>query len=161
MSAVDYFLDIDGIPGEGPEKHETQIQLESWNWSEANSGTQHQGSGGGAGKVKMDDFHFIMPVSKASPKLMLACATGQHIKKAVLLCYKAGGEAVEYYKITMTGVLVTSFRTGGTGSAGILPVDQVALNFAQIEFEYKPQSADGTAGAAIKTGFSPKDNKKV
>ena len=35
------------------------------------------GGGGGAGKVAMQDFSFTMSVNKASPKLLLACATGQ------------------------------------------------------------------------------------
>jgi type VI secretion system secreted protein Hcp len=156
-------LKLDGIQGEAKDEngHANEIEVESWNWGAVNSGTQHSGGGGGAGKVKMDDFNFVMPVCQASPKLMLACATGQHIKTALLTCRKAGTEQVEYYTIKMTGVLVTSFRTGGTGAASILPVDQVALNFAQIEFDYKPQSETGTLGGSIKAGYSPKENRKV
>ena len=33
--------------------------------------------GGGAGKAVLQDFHFGMATSKASPNLMLACATGE------------------------------------------------------------------------------------
>jgi type VI secretion system secreted protein Hcp len=162
MSAVDYFLRLEGIDGESPDpRHKNEIEIESWNWGTANGGTQHSGGGGGAGKCKMEDFQFTMPVSKASPKLMLACACGTHIKTAVLTCRKAGDEQMEYYTITMTGVLVSSFRTGGTGAASVVPIDQVALNFGQIELEYKPQTDNGSLGAAIKAGYSPKENKKV
>jgi type VI secretion system secreted protein Hcp len=162
MSAVDYFLKIDGVHGESADpQHKDEIEVETWSWGAANAGTQHSGGGGGAGKCKMDDFRFAMPVSKASPRLMLACATGQHFKEAVLTCRKAGDEPVEYYKITMKGVLVSSFRTGGTGTASILPVDQVALNFAQIELDYKPQTDTGALGGSVKAGYSPKTNTKV
>src|ERR1700753_4105926 len=84
MAAVDYFLKIDGIEGESKDsKHKGEIDLDSWSWGANQSGTYHGGGGGGAGKVAMQDFHFVMKINKASPKLMLACASGEHIKKAV------------------------------------------------------------------------------
>ena len=73
MAAVDYFLKIDGIEGESQDhKHKNEIDVESWSWGETNSGTHAGGGGGGAGKVQMQDFHFVMKVNKATPKLMLA-----------------------------------------------------------------------------------------
>jgi len=162
MAAVDYFLKIEGIEGEATDaKHKATIDVESWGWGETQTGVASgRGSGGGAGKVSMQDFHFVMKVNKASPKLMLACATGQHIMKADLICRKAGGDQQEYMKITLHDLLVSSFQTGG--SAGdVVPVDQVSLNFARIEFEYKPQKADGTLDAPVKTGYDLKLNKKI
>jgi type VI secretion system secreted protein Hcp len=35
-----------------------------------------------------------------------------------------------------------------------------ALNFAEIDVEYKPQNADGSLGGAIKAGYDLKKNKK-
>jgi type VI protein secretion system component Hcp len=46
---------------------------------------------------------------------MLACASGQHIKKAVLTCRKAGGEQEEYLKVTFSDLLVSSYHGGGAG----------------------------------------------
>jgi type VI protein secretion system component Hcp len=46
--------------------------------------------GSGAGKVQMQDFHFVMRANKASTKLMLACASGEHIPDGLLTCRKAG-----------------------------------------------------------------------
>ena len=87
MAVVDYFLKIDGIDGEAQDKtHKNEIQLESWSFGETQTGTSHTGEGMGAGKVQMGDFHFVMRTNKATPKLFLACANGEHIKKAVLTC---------------------------------------------------------------------------
>lgn len=161
MAAVDYFLKIEGIEGESTDaKHKKEIDVESWSWGESNSGTHAAGGGGGAGKVQMQDFHFVMRVNKASPKLMLACATGQHIPKATLVCRRAGTQQQEYLTIEFSDVLVSSYQTGG--SAGdIVPVDQISLNFAKIEFTYKEQKPDGTLGGAIKTGYDLKKNTKI
>lgn len=159
--AVDYFLKLDGIEGESTDdKHAKEIDVESWSWGESQTGTAAKGGGGGAGKVSMQDFHFVMKVNKASPKLMLACATGEHIKSAVLTCRKAGGQQQEYMKVTMSDLIVSSYQTGGS-QGDVIPVDQISMNFAKIEYEYKPQKADGTLDSPVKTGYDLKTNKKV
>jgi type VI secretion system secreted protein Hcp len=161
MAAVDYFLKIDGIEGESTDaKHKSEIDLESWGWGATQSGTMQYGGGGGAGKVAMQDFHFVMRHSKASPKLMLACASGEHIKKATLTCRKAGKDQQEFLKIEFSDLLVSSFQTGGSAN-GIIPTDQVTLNFAKIEHEYKEQSADGSLKGPVKAGWNVKENKAV
>jgi type VI secretion system secreted protein Hcp len=162
MAAVDYFLKIEGIEGESQDStHKGEIELQSWSWGESQSGTYSYGGGGGAGKVNMQDFHFVARVGKSSPKLLLACATGEHIKKAVLTCRKAGKEQQEFLKITFSDILVSSYQLGGSGGSDILPVDQISLNFAKIECEYKEQKPDGTLGGAVKTGYDLKANKAV
>ena len=162
MALVDYFLKIDGIEGESHDsKHKGEIDVQSFSWGETQSGSHAAGGGGGAGKVSMQDFHFVMNVNKSSPKLMLACANGEHIKKAVLTCRKAGKDQQEFYKITLSDVLVSSFQTGGNGHSDIVPTDQISLNYAKIEWEYKEQKADGTLGGAVKAGFDLKQMKSV
>jgi type VI secretion system secreted protein Hcp len=162
MAAVDYFLKLKGIDGESTDsKHKGEIDVESFSWGETNSGTHAGGGGGGAGKVTMQDFHFVMKVSKASPKLMLACATGEHIGEGTLVCRKAGTEQQEFLTIKMTDLLVSSYQTGGSGHAEVVPTDQVSLNYSKIEWEYKEQKPDGSLGGAIKAGYDLKENKKV
>ena len=162
MAAVDFFLKIDGIDGESADsKHKGEIDLQSWSWGQAQRGSSATGGGGGAGKVHMQDFHFVMSINKASPKLMLACATGEHIKKAVLTCRKAGKEQQEYLKVSFTDMLISSYQTGGSGSSSILPTDQISFNFAKIEFEYKEQKPDGTLGGSVKAGYDVKAQKTV
>lgn len=163
MAAVDYFLKLEGsFEGESADsKHKGEIDVESWSWGETQSGTHSGGGGGGAGKVVMQDFHFVMKINKASPKLMLACADGEHIKKAVLTCRKAGKDQQEFLKITMEDLLVSSYQTGGSGHSDIVPTDQISLNYAKIQFEYKDQKPDGSLGAAVKAGWDVKANKKL
>ena len=159
--AVDYFLKLEGIDGESKDsKHPGEIDLQSFSWGQAQTGS-HGFGGGGAGKVRMQDFHFVMKNCKASPKLFLACAEGEHIKKGVLVCRKAGKEQREFLKVTMSDLLVSSYQTGGSAHGDEVPTDQVSLNFSKIEFEYKDQKADGTLGGTTKTGYDVKAMKKV
>jgi type VI secretion system secreted protein Hcp len=161
MAAVDYFLKLTGIDGESTDaKHKGSIDIESWSWGETQSGSSSYGGGGGAGKVQMQDFHFTMRVNKASPKLMLACANGEHIKEAILTCRKAGKEQQEYLKITFSDLLVSSYQTGGS-KGDVIPMDQIALNFSKISFDYKEQKVDGTLGGSTKAGYDLKSNKAL
>ena len=154
MAAGDYFLKIDGIQGKSrDDRHKDEIDIESFSWGETQSGTFAGGGGGGAGKVSMQDFHFTMPVNKASPALFLACAQGDHIKNAILTCRKAGKEQQEFLKITLSDVLVSSFQIGGHGGGDVTPKDQISLNFAKIEHEYKEQDATGKLVGSIDKWF--------
>ncbi len=156
--AVDYFLKIDGIPGEATDaKHKAEIDLESWSWGETNSGSQAYGGGGGAGKVAMQDFSFSMKVNKASPKLFLACATGQHIKEANLTCRKAGKEQQEYLKIKFSDLLISSYQTGGSAGSEV-PTESISFNFAKIEVSYAPQKETGGLDSPVIHKYDLKTN---
>ena len=161
MALFDAFLKIDGIEGESADdKHKNEIDIHSFSWGESNGGTFASGGGGGAGKVSMQDFHFTMNCNKSSVKLFLACAGGDHIKSAVLTCRKAGKNQQEFYKVTFSDILVSSYQSGG-GGGDTLPIDSISLNFAKVEKEYKEQKSDGTLGGAIKAGWNLKTNVKV
>ena len=159
MAVVDYFLKIDGIPGESADdKHKNEIDIESWSWGETNSGSHAYGGGGGAGKVSVKDINFTMRVNKASPKLFLACARGDHIKEALLTCRKAGKGQQEYLKIKFSDLLVSNYQTGGS-TGDVVPVDQISLNFAKIEISYAPQKADGSLDSPVVHNLDLKANK--
>lgn len=162
MAVQDFFLKIDGVPGESKDsKHKDEIHLESWSWGESNAGSVSNSGGGGSGKVSMQDLNFTAYVSKASPVLFLRCATGEHIKEATLVARKAGKDQQEYYKIKLSDIIVSSYNIGGSGGSDLVPVDQVSLNFSKIEIEYKEQKQDGSLGAAAKAGWDLKQNVKV
>ena len=160
MAQVDYYLKIDGIKGESTDDgHKEEIDLESWSWGQSNSGASSTGGGGGAGRVSMSDFSFTMRINKASPELFLACATGKHIKEALLTCRKAGGKKpVEYLKIKFADLLISSFQTGG--SAGeVVPIESIAFNFSKIEYTYTPQKPDGSGDSPVTHNYDLKLNK--
>src|SRR5687767_1347279 len=159
MAAVDYFIKFDGIKGESSDaKHKDEIDIESWSWGEVQAGASGPG-GGGAGKVSMQDFHFVMRLNTASPSLMKACATGKHIKTAVMTARKAGKGQMDYLTFKFHDVLVSSYQTGGSEHAEVVPSDQVSFNFAKIEVEYKLQKADGSYAPGGQFKYDLKANK--
>ena len=157
MAVVDYFLKIDGIPGESQDsKHKNEIDLLSWGWSEENRGTSAAGGGAGAGKVSMADFSFKQKVNKSSPKLFLNCASGTHIKSALLTARKAGKTQQEYLKITFSDLLISSYKIGPGADA--VSEEEITFNFSKIEYSYAAQKADGTLDSPVVHNWSVQTN---
>ena len=105
----------------------------------------------------MTDLHVSANLSRASPQLLLACASGKHIKSAVLTGRKAGKGQAEFLTFSLSDVLVSGYQTGG--SAAEAPLDSISLNFSKIEVSYKQQKADGSLAQAIRVGWDRKANK--
>src|SRR5688500_16757394 len=160
MATVDYFIKLDGITGESADaKHKSEIDVEAWSWGQTLASSGGAGAGAGAGKVSMQDFHFVMKLNTASPALMKACATGKHIKMATLTLRKAGKGQQDYLTFKFHDVLVSSYQTGGSEQADIVPTDAASFNFAKIEVEYRPQKPDGTLAPGVQFKYDLKANK--
>ena len=159
MAVVDYFLKLDGVVGESLDaKHKGEIELESFSWGLAHGAAPAAGGGGAAGKVSFQDFHFVQKTQKSSPTLMQAGASGKHIPSALLTARKAGKEQLEFLKIKLTDVLVSSFQIAADDD---YPFEQISLNFSKIEVSYSAQPAGGKSTGATTFGWDLKANKKV
>jgi len=160
MTKVNYFLKIDGIEGESQDNtHKGEIEIETWSWSENQTDRSSNGGGGGAGKIQMQDFQFTMRMNKASPKLLLACASGEHLKKATLTGRIAGKEAQEFLQIGFTDIVVSFFQTGVSSGGSLLPEDHVSLHFSTIQYQYRARKADGSLDNLIQVGWDLKQNR--
>ena len=159
--AIDMFIKIDDVKGESiDDKHSGEVDVLSWSWGMTQSGTTHTGTGGGAGKVHVNDLSFTKWVDSATPTLQLACCAGKHYKEAKLTVRKAGEKPLEYLKITMKDVIISSLSDGGAGGEDRL-TESVTLNFAEFKVEYTPQKADGSGGAAVEAAWHIAKNVKL
>jgi len=147
--AVDMFMKIDTVDGEAQDtKHKKEIDVLAWSWGISNNGSAHNGNGAGSGKASVHDLTFTKWVDRATPNLALACCSGKHFKDATLIIRKAGAKPVEYVKIKMETVLITSVSTGGSGGEDRL-TENITLNFAKVSLDYVPQDDKGAGGTAI------------
>lgn len=157
--AVDMFIKIGDIEGESTDgKHEKEIDVLAWSWGMSQSGTTHMGGGGGSGKVSVQDISFTKYVDASTHALIKACCDGSHYEEAKLTVRKAGKEALEYIKLTMKEVIVTSVSTGGSGGEDRL-TENVTLNFAEFKLEYTPQKPDGTGDSAKEVAWNIAKNE--
>ena len=159
--AANIFAKIGDIKGESlDDKHKDEVEVLSWSWGVSQSGSIRTGGGGGGeGKATFNDFNFTHHVDKASPLLLKACATGEHIKDATITMRKAGKGQQEFLIIKMNDIIITGVSPSGTGE-GNTSAEHVALQFAKVDLEYRPQKSDGSLDAGIHFKYDIKGNKE-
>ena len=162
--AVDYLLDLQkgGIEGESLEKgFEKCFQLQNWNEGVSNSGSSAAGSGLGVGRAQFSDFSFNITHGKASPKLMLACASGQHISEVTLTCRKSTGEETPqpFLVFKFKDVVISSWNVSGSSEG--LPYESISLNFSEVTQQSSEQAKDGKITLGTPLGWNVKENKKA
>jgi type VI secretion system secreted protein Hcp len=159
--AVDMFMKIGALAGESKDsKHPNEIDVLAWSWGVSQSGSAHVGGGAGAGKVNVQDLSFTKWIDKTSPDLLLACCDGKHFDEANLVVRKAGEHPLEYLKIKMNTVFITSVSTGGSGGEDRL-TENVTLNFGRVKVDYAEQTEKGGKGATPSMGWDIAANKKM
>lgn len=156
-----YFLKIEGIAGDSTDaKHKGEIEVESFTFGVAQSALP--GAGGGAGNASFEDLDIVTPFSRASPRLLEACATGEHLRSAVLTGRRSGGKAqFEYLTLTLSDVLVSAFRSSAASPDAVNPSDGFSLAYAKLQIEHKGQSPTGAAGGTVVAGFDVASNQKL
>jgi len=143
------FLRIEGIPGEATDKaYKGWIAVESFSWKETWNTTELYEE-----MVNMEEFHFSMNVSKASPKLFLAAASGQYFESAVLAVRTVGATPTEFLRWRFTKVQIVSYQTSGNIYHDATPVDKISIEFDGIEISYRQIFPDGTVGPWIKASW--------
>jgi type VI secretion system secreted protein Hcp len=160
LMASDIFAKIGDIKGESlDDKHKDEIEVLAWSWGVSQGGSMSMGGGGGQGKASFNDFHITHFIDKASPNLLKACATGEHIKEATITARKAGKGQQEFLIVKMSDLIITGVAPSGNGSDGGL-VENVAMQCAKVDLEYKPQKADGSLDAGLHFKYDIKGNKE-
>jgi type VI secretion system secreted protein Hcp len=141
-AAIDTFLKIDGIDGESQDdKNRGASDVLGWQFSLV--------GGGEAGKRGCSQgIEIIKAVDSASPKEIINAATGTVAPRAVLKVRKAGAANFDYLTITMSNVLISSYRVASNdGQPGL--TENIVLSFESMDGAYRKQNPDGSPGTAI------------
>jgi type VI secretion system secreted protein Hcp len=143
------YIKFDGVDGESTAvDHKDWIVVDSMTWGVAAVSPAPTGA---PPKVAVRDFTITHRIDKASPKLFLACATGQTIPTVTLSVTRTvAGTEVGFYQIILTDVLVSSVTSASApDSAGTSgderPQESLSLNYTKIEIKYTP--IDDVTGA--------------
>ena len=159
--AIDMFIKIGNIDGESTDPaHPGEIDVLAYSLGFSNSGDVRSPAGNGVGKASAQDLSITVYNSKASLQLFTAVATGKVFKEATLTLRRAGATPIEFLKIRLENVLISSDSTGGSGGED-RPTENYSLNYARIIFAYTGQDPTGVELPAIKAGFDFALNKKI
>ncbi|WP_333903962.1 type VI secretion system tube protein Hcp [Achromobacter insolitus] len=154
-------MKIDGANGESKDaNHKDWTDIVSFSWGATQPGNLASGGGLGAGKASFNDLHVVARIDKAAPAVMKHCASGKHLSKIELSMCKAGGEQIEYSKITLEDVLVSSVQISGDRSSEGVVVN-FAFQAAKVKQQYWEQTDKGGKGAESLVAWDIKQNKEV
>lgn len=117
--------------------------------------------GGGGGKVNVQDITLTKYVDRATNDLIKRSSTGEHIEDGELIVRKSGGDGpVEYFRIKMQNIMITSYNTGGAKDGLDRIQETLTLNFRKFEVTYSLQEESGAAGAETISGWDVAENKE-
>ena len=153
--AFDAFLKIDSIPGEaGDDKHADWIEVQSFSHGISQPSTVLGISGGAvsAEKPVLEDFVVVKHMDKASPKLYLACTSGERLPEVTMEITRSEGDKQKYFEYVLTDVIISSTSPqGSTQSGDDRPLEEVSFNFGKIEWTYSPIDDTGALSGDVAT----------
>jgi type VI secretion system secreted protein Hcp len=142
VAIADMFLKMHGVTGEASDaEHKNEIEVSSWSWGMQASASVADSRA--AGKAKLSELHIVKRIDRSSPTLMTFLRGNKPIATAVLTVRKAGKMPLEYFKIELENVRVTSL-TAESENAEL--VERVTLGFSKVAVTYTPQDATGAMG---------------
>lgn len=143
MAIADMFLKVPGVTGEaGDADHKGEIQIGSWSWGMAASVSAATGEA--FGRANIHEIQIVKTVDQSSPTLMGFLLSNKVVAKGTQLTVrKAGKTPLEYLKIQLENVRVTSWKTESVGTE---LVERVSLGFSKMKVSYTPQDATGARG---------------
>jgi type VI secretion system secreted protein Hcp len=144
-AAVDYFLEVDGVPGESQDaKMQKAIDLQSFSWG-ASTDKQKAPS--------LQNLNVVHNVDAASPVLFQRLVQGTTIPSVELIGRKAGEAQFIFLRFCFEGVRVNSVQQGGS-SGGDSPNENVSFSYGAVSEQYTQQRADGTSGNTVFAGWN-------
>jgi len=162
------FIKFDGVDGEAKDQ-------DHQNWSDLDAFSQgmevrHRGKtpiGVRRSNVVPEDIFCSKELDKSSPKLAEAVLKLRVFPKVdihVTASFSDAGPAV-YYAYELKNVLVTSYNISGSGDGSELPIEELALSFAEIKVTYTERDNAGATLGNVEYSWKSeqraKANKKV
>lgn len=147
MAAVDMFIKVGSIIGESTDKqHKGESDVLAWSWG-TSKGTARTRRGL-LPQTCVQDLSFTKLLDRATPDLILNGVAGPVLDKAVLTMRKPGDSPIEFLRLEMRNVYVSSYATGGSGGEDRL-TENVTLHFESLFGVYRLQNPDGSPGLEV------------
>lgn|SRR5262245_33423074 len=164
--AIDAFLKIEGVQGESMDqqyngKKANWIDVLSYTYGVTQTGAASTQGGLTAGKANLQDFTFTQKVHIGSPELFIRCCTGKVCKDAAFVGRKAAGDKqLDFLKIDMKMVLITSVNSQAGGGQDEIPTETISMTCEEMKIFYCEQKSDGGGDRSLFVTFNQKENVK-
>jgi type VI secretion system secreted protein Hcp len=125
--------------------HVGEIGVFAWGWGV--SANTSIGATSRTARRAYKNLVFTKGIDATSTGLLSALVTNDEVKEAKLTMRKAGGEALDYFTMTLSEarVIAVDVDVGVDGR----PVERVTLAFNKIDIEYKQQQGAGLGSGSF------------
>jgi len=155
---MEVFLELAGIPGESTDgAHKDNIDVLGFSFGASQPSVSGSTAGANA-KTEFQPLKVIKKVDRASPRLFTACASGELIKKAVLVV-RRGGRGNEFLKYILSDLVVSGIKQTLNQGGGVR--EEMDLSYGKVEIEYSTESPDGKGSGIVKGGWDLRANKRL
>ena len=157
-AADELFLKLDGVQGDSRDaRHKDEIDILSYSASMAGPfAPSASGTAPATGKAVCGPVRIMKYLDRASPRLMLYAARGDHIPRATISFRKAGSKSGnDYYRVTLDDVLVTDVQQTGQGGTRYAEnaSEVVSLMGRRITWDFATQGPDGAFTGSAKSNW--------
>ncbi|PLY02115.1 MAG: hypothetical protein C0622_06000 [Desulfuromonas sp.] len=152
------YMKVEGVPGESKDSnHRDWIDVMSVSHQLAgDSSTSFATGGRTAARATFGDFIVIKSLDKATPKLNLFGAKGEHISRVVIERTLSGGDMrnLVYLQYILDDVVVSGVETDFTADPHDGGREKVALSFGKITCIYTEMDERGMAKGNVAYSWS-------
>ena len=165
------YMDVNapGIEGESTDaSHGGWIEvLAVYHSAKQPAATSHSSVGGRSGRrAEFSDITLVKEIDKATPKLALFCAKGEHIPTVVIeftMVEPVTRNKVVYKKVMLEDVIVSAFTPvmSYRSNSEFTHLEEISFRYGKIRWEYTPYDALGNPGTTVTAGWSLETNKAL
>jgi len=129
--------------------HKGHVELETIRWGEENTGL----IGGKGGNLSVRNFEFTKGMCPASMQLLLACASGDPVKEAIISCRGTNvSENIDFLTWTLGDGVVCLYEMHAAVKESVIPTERVCIRFRTLAAEFKPRIPDDKVKGGMKLG---------
>ncbi len=158
--ADDIYAKFGSIKGESTDdKYKDQSSLDSiaHNLTNQSSGDRSTGGGGAKSIATHGEVTFTKNFDAASPGLIKACLTGEHMDIEISLCRQSGSDKQEFLKYEFTDAYISALdhnSLGGDGGVG----EVGTINYGTIKWTYDKTDSKGKSKGKMEASWNRVDN---
>lgn len=158
--ADDIYAKFGGIKGESTDKkfkdHASLDSIEH-KLSNKSSGDRSTGGGGSKSIASHGEITFKKQFDAASPGLIKACLTGEHMDIEIALCRQSGSSKQEFLSYVLKDAYISSLEHDSDGPDGKV-VEVGAINYGTIKWTYDKTDSKGKSQGKMEAAWNRIDN---
>jgi type VI secretion system secreted protein Hcp len=126
-------------------EHADDIVVRTWSWGVA--ANTAIGSTQATARRSYRNLVVVKGIDSASTGLLVALVSNDEVRDATLTMRKAGGEALDYFRMGLANARIVGVDIEVLPSG--LPVERVTIAFTEIEIQYQRQDGAGLASGGF------------